>query len=182
MNESQAANSATPVPPERQWKGLAFGLAVGLPTMLIGILFVIFLYLAYDRARETRSWIPHPCIIEQSEVSWARHTPHSPIRYRPKIHYRYRIDDQSLTSKRIKRVDGSSSAKKAIEKTIANYPPGSTHTCFVDPKDPSFAILEHAPIAPIYTIWFPCLFILGGLGIIIGGIRAKTDRTHPLTR
>ncbi len=162
----------------RHLSGPAFGFAVGVPTTLIGIVFVVFLYLAYQRAKETRSWLPRPCVIEKSEIQWAKTTPHSPIRYRADIRYRYRLGDQSHTSTRIKRVDGSSADRKTVEQVIRNYPPGSIHTCFVDPQNASFAILEHATIAPIYTIWFPCLFILGGLGIIIGGTRSRSTQRN----
>lgn len=171
MTEAQAPRPEPSPPPAGRWRGIVFGLAVGLPTVLIGVVFVVFLYLAYERARQTRSWTPRTCVIEQSAVTWDRTTTHSPIRYRAHILYRYRIAGQSHSSARIKRVDGSSADKKTIERSIADYPPGSTHTCFVDPGDHSFAILEHAPLAPIYTIWFPSLFILGGIGIIIGSIR-----------
>ncbi len=60
-----------------------------------------------------------------------------------------------------------------MEELIATYPAGSTPTCFINPDDHEFAILEHAPLASIYTIWFPALFVVGGLGIILGGIRRR---------
>jgi len=167
--------------PRRHWKGFIFGLAMGIPTILIGILFCQFLYLAYLRAQETRSWTAVHCLIEESDVDWRKISPNSPLRYFPKIRYRYRVGDQSYLSKRLTRSDGSTSDKAKVKQRLAAYPPASTHLCFVDPKDPEFAILEHEPLAPIYSIWFPCLFILGGIGMIVGGARRREDSRENTT-
>jgi hypothetical protein len=35
----------------------------------------------------------------------------------------------------------------------------------VNPAEPSFAILKTDSLAPGYSIWFPALFVVGGLGI-----------------
>ncbi len=140
----------------------------------IGILFSQFLYLAYLRAEETRSWTAVHCLIEESDVDWSKISPNSPLRYFPKIRYRYRVGEQSYLSRRLTRSDGSTSDKAKVKRHVWRpIPSGSTHLCFVDPKDPEFAILEHEPLAPIYSIWFPCLFILGGIGMIVGGARRR---------
>jgi hypothetical protein len=46
--------------------------------------------------------------------------------------------------------------------------------CFVNPADPSFAILEKDSKAVIYTIWFPGLFVVGGLGMAVQALRKKS--------
>jgi hypothetical protein len=63
---------------------------------------------------------------------------------------------------------------KAREKQL-NYPPGSAQTCFVNPALPAEAVLEHASRAALYSIWFPLLFVVGGLGMLRGALkRART--------
>jgi hypothetical protein len=34
---------------------------------------------------------------------------------------------------------------------------------FVNPHDPTEVLIEHETKAPGYSIWFPALFLLGGL-------------------
>jgi hypothetical protein len=38
-------------------------------------------------------------------------------------------------------------------------------TCRVHPRDPDFAVLKPDSLAPGYSIWFPALFVVGGLGM-----------------
>jgi len=155
----------------RRWHPLILGLAVGIPFIAMGILFCSYLWGAYVRAKETRSWTPVSCLIEQSDIGWEKASEHSPIRYHVDLRYRYRFADQSRTSTKLKRLDVTSADKRKIEKLLRAYPAGSTLTCYVNPADADEAILKHAPLAPLYSIWFPSLFVLGGLGIVAGGAR-----------
>ena len=139
----------------------------------MGLLFCGYLYLAWEKAKETRGWAEVECIIEHSEVGWEKLSPNSPVRYHPEIRYRYRYDGQSYTSGRLGRVRKTSQDKRKIEKEIEGFPLGTKQQCFVDPENPEFAILDHAPLAPIYTIWFPMLFVVGGVGMIVGGLRRR---------
>jgi hypothetical protein len=45
--------------------------------------------------------------------------------------------------------------------------------CYVNPSDPTIAILKHGTRAALYSIWFPLLFVVGGLGIAWTAIRRK---------
>ena len=74
-------------------------------------------------------------------------------------------------------------AKAEAEKLAAEFPPGKMTTCRVNPRDPDFAVLKPDSLAPGYSIWFPGLFVVGGLGIALralvsnrGGKREKTLR------
>ncbi|MFP6880316.1 MAG: hypothetical protein VCA34_05170, partial [Roseibacillus sp.] len=37
---------------------------------------------------------------------------------------------------------------------------------------PSFAVLKRDSKAPGYSLWFPIIFVVGGLGIILGAVRS----------
>jgi len=133
----------------------------------------MMLWTAYSRAKETRTWTPVTCVIETSEIESFLPTPNSPKSYRLNLSYRYRFEGVSRVGTRLKRVDGNSTKPKLVGATAKTYRPGTSQTCYVNPVDPEFAILEHAPLAPLYSIWFPGLFVVGGLGIIIGASRPK---------
>jgi hypothetical protein len=73
----------------------------------------------------------------------------------------------------VKRVEGRSSHKEGTEERLEQYPVGKEVTAYVNPADPEFAILEHSSKAALYSIWFPCLFMVGGVGMIISALRKK---------
>ena len=43
------------------------------------------------------------------------------------------------------------------------FPVGSRVLAFVNPNDPTEVLIEHETKAPGYSIWFPALFLLGGV-------------------
>jgi hypothetical protein len=150
-----------------------FKAIMGLTLIAMGTGGTIFLWLSWQRAEETRSWKPVEAIVTVSEVLTERATPHSPPGYTPEVRYRYQYNGGSYTSHRIKRVDGPSSHKEAAEAVVAEHRPGKTVTCYVNPAQPDFAVLEQDSRAALYSIWFPLLFIVGGGGMIVSAFRSK---------
>ena len=49
---------------------------------------------------------------------------------------------------------------------MERWPVGKQVEAFVNPKAPKEAVLDHETKAPGYSIWFPGLFLVGGLGIL----------------
>lgn len=140
--------------------------ALGLALILPGAAFAVFLWISYVRAQETRRWTPTPCLILGSRVISEHASPHSPTVHRASIRYRYVFDGVTRTGDHILRVDGSSSDKEKAELLCRKYPAGRETECFVDPRHPDSAVLEHATRAGLYTIWFPLLFVAGGAGMV----------------
>ena len=98
-------------------------------------------------------------------------TPHSPVGYRFHVAYEYEFGGQRYTSDRFKPVDGPTSHVDRAKARLAQFPSGKAVVCYVDPGDPSEALLKRGSKAPLYSIWFPALFVLGGLGIMGGATR-----------
>jgi hypothetical protein len=42
--------------------------------------------------------------------------------------------------------------------------------CLVHPQNPALAVLKPDSLAPGYSIWFPGLFMIAGLGITINAL------------
>ncbi len=145
--------------------------ALGLLLVVPGLAFTVLLWNSYQRAEETRRWTPTPCLITFSELLTEHVTPNSPITYRAGIRYRYTVGGNVHESSRIQRVDGSSSDRSKVEILTRKYPAGRDATCFVNPAQPDFAVLEHATRAALYSIWFPLLFFAGGAGMIFSAWR-----------
>ncbi|MCE9518360.1 MAG: DUF3592 domain-containing protein [Verrucomicrobia bacterium] len=153
--------------------------ALGLGLIIPGAAFIVFLWISYDRAQETRHWKPTPCLILSSQVLSEHPSLHSPLAHRASVRYRYVFEGVTHTGDHIRRVDGPSSEKEKMEKLCAKYPPGRESECFVNPEQPDIAVLEHATKAGLYTLWFPLLFVAGGAGMIWSAWRRTHSQSSP---
>lgn len=147
---------------------------MGLVIMLAGGLFVGLLWLSYQRAEETRQWTPVQGLVLLSEVVSEKPTTHSEVAHRSAVRYSYEFEGVKHTGTRVKRVEGASADRSKAEKVVKAYPPGKVVTCFVNPAQPDFAIIEHATRAGLYSIWFPFLFVVGGAGMVWSALRRKS--------
>ena len=148
--------------------------AMGLFLALAGMTFTWVLWRAYSRAEETRAWIATPCTITTSTIRSERPSPNSNIAHRIDVRYLYQFNGQNHTGTRIKRVDGATTHDERAQATLTTYPIGLQTVCYVNPSDPTIAILKHGTRAALYSIWFPLLFVVGGLGIAWAAIRRKS--------
>ncbi|MEN9732130.1 MAG: hypothetical protein RLZ45_125 [Verrucomicrobiota bacterium] len=93
-----------------------------------------------DRAR-SRDWIPTPATIEMSRVvvssSHKGRTSHH-----PEVLYRYLWKGELHRSSTIG--GWGIRAESGTRKFVADHPVGSTTTCFVNPKDPTEAIMDRS--------------------------------------
>jgi hypothetical protein len=156
-------NEGTPVNFFSVIGGLVFGLLIAA----MGGYFVFALYVGGQRAKQTRLWAETPCLILSSRVEERRPTPNSPMQYLAVVEYEYTFDGATRRGKRIKRVEGPTSHRQRAEAKVADFPVGASAVCWVDPHAPQEVVLRHDSMAPLYTIWFPGLFVVGGAGIAV---------------
>lgn len=62
---------------------------------------------------------------------------------------------------------------RRLKESLEKYTTSSTHTAWVNPDVVGFAILEHDTKAAGYTLWFPALIMIGGLGMIAGAFKKE---------
>lgn len=152
----------------------------GLLIAGMGVLFIGVLWHAYQRAVETRSWPTVEATIITSRVGDKLVPRNTPPAYTWDLAYRYRFDGQEWTADRYRRVPTSSGDRERIERQVRENPVGSKVTAWVNPDDPSQAVLEHETKAALYTMWFPMLFVIGGGGMMWAclrrGNRAASER------
>lgn len=139
---------------------------IGLATALLGLLFVWLMGRSYLRAHAMRSWPEVPCVILASELNERRIDPNSAPEFQFSVQYGYEWQGQSFTGDHYTWRGSSWTSRKAqAEELLGTYPVGSRQTCRVDSGNPSFAVLKMDSQAAGYSIWFPGLFVIGGLGI-----------------
>ena len=128
---------------------------------------------SYLRAREMHAWPQVPCVVISSELAQRRHDQQSPLEFRLEVLYGYEWKGQRLTSDRFALRGSPWTSKRALaDKRLEEFPVGRKTVCWVNPENPEFAVLKPDSLAPGYSIWFPSLFVIGGLVIAARALSA----------
>lgn len=91
------------------------------------------------KLREAKHWHTTEAKIIKSEV---RKRPGSNAKYRFNISYRYQVNDREYTNDDIVIGGAITSGRTRAEKRQAQYPEGSVHTVFFNPRNAQEACLE----------------------------------------
>ena len=154
--------------------------AMGVVLIVAGSFFAWRLWLSYQLTSVSRSWPEIPCLIEASHIVSERPTPTSALAHEVKIRYRYEVGGISHVSTRIRHVEAAPSAHlDKVQAVQQQFPPGTRQVCRVNPADPADSVLLPGTRAALYSIWFPLLFVAGGVGMLVGIARRRTP-SHPL--
>ncbi|MCL1921682.1 MAG: DUF3592 domain-containing protein [Kiritimatiellaeota bacterium] len=159
--------------------GLLFFAAGGGITSFMGIRPLILL----DRAR---AWAETPAVIQ--EIDLRRHRARKGgTTYSLDILYQYEFSGQTHTSERFSFYSGSDSANYHRE-NYRRYKPFVTSkepvTCWVNPADPSEAVIDRAPRFEMvaFSSLFSLTFGLAGLGIMLGALASRRAAHDPGAR
>lgn len=164
--------SAPPAAVGGRW----FLVSLGISVALIGTVFVWLMWRSFDRAKEMRAWPQVECVILDSRIESRRHDPQSPTEYRHVLAFGYEFNGRLHSSDRITARGSSWSSKRGpVAASASRHPTGQRTRCHVNPDDPSFAVLRPDSFGPAYSLWFPCLFVIGGLGIALRALRPQRN-------
>lgn len=143
--------------------------AVGAALCFVAGVFLWLMGRSYLRAQDMMQWPQVPCIILKAEVEERKIAENVAPDFRLSILYRYELSGVDYESSRWE-IRGSMprSERQAVEELVQKYPAGSRQICRVSPENPTIAILKPDSRAAGYSLWFPALFFLGGVGMIIG--------------
>ncbi len=156
---------------EKSNAGAYYLAGIGLAVALVGGVFVYLLWSSFAQAKATREWKETACLVIRSQVD-ERSSEHISREYSWSVEYLYDFDGESYSSKfHTPRRAKWKSSKDHVKALMVKYPEGGKAVCFVNPSEPSQAILEHDSKAAGYSIWFPMLFVIGGMGITISSLR-----------
>ncbi len=144
---------------------------MGLFLVAIGAIFMSYLWNAYQRAKIMDPWVETPCRIVSAALDDSQQNQHYATKYRIDLSYEYEFKGKEFTGTRLKRLPSESADANKLRKKMAPYPVGTNTVCYVDPNDPEMAVLKKDSKAALYSIWFPALFSIGGLGIIFSTLR-----------
>lgn len=147
--------------------GGVFLLLIGGLLCLSGAVFCALMWGSFSNAMEMRSWTEVEAEIISAEVVDRKIGDAVPTEYAAKVSYGYFFKGQAYTSDKIDYRGTKWSKEKAkAEELGAEFSSVATHPAWVNPEKPSEAVLKLPTKAAIYSIWFPGLFFIGGLGIV----------------
>lgn len=153
----------------RLWK-----IGMGLVLIVVPLMFVQYLWNSYQRATVMDDWAETPCRIVSSGLDDTEVNQKGFPKYILEVEYTYEFEGESYTGDRVRRLPVESGDLKKVGKKLEQYPANKSTTCWVDPENPGMAVLEKDTKGALYSIWFPFLFVIGGLGMIVSALFRKS--------
>jgi len=150
---------------------LFFGLFLGM-----GLFFLVMLIGETVRDVATWGWDPTPCTIVSSEVEDSGDDEQP---FQASVRYRYVVDGREYLGDRVSRRTATESDVGKAQRRILRYEKNRETTCYVDPKDPSRAVLERSLPWTALMVLLPLIFVViggGGLFVIWRPGRAPKDQ------
>jgi Protein of unknown function (DUF3592) len=149
---------------------------IGFSLCLIGGLFIWLMMRSFIRAKEMTHWHQENALIVHSEVEKIDIPMGTSAEYRLDILFSYQFNGQHYRSYLYDLRGGMRvSDKEKIRQLTEKFYQGKSVICWVNPQHPETAVLRVDSRAAAYSLWFPGLFVLGGLGMIYGVWHKKTD-------
>jgi len=145
--------------------------------LLFGLGFTAFFVWPAVRVIQARSWSEVPCEILESRV--ASHAGEDGSTYSVEVLYRYRVDGREYTSDRYRFLGGSSSGYEGKARAVERIPSGTRTVCYVDPADPTEAVLVRRLTAEYLFVFLPLVFVgvgAGGMFVSLAGLRRREGR------
>jgi hypothetical protein len=150
-----------------------FLLLLGLVIAAMGAVFTSLMWDSYRRAAEMRAWPQTEAVILASELEERLHDDFSPKEYRLRILYGYEWEGERKTGEQwSSRGNPWSNKREVPARQLERFPAGARSTVYINPENPDFTVLQPDSKAAGYSIWFPALFVIGGVGIMFHGLRS----------
>jgi hypothetical protein len=125
------------------------------------------------RTIDAGNWLPTPCKVLQAEVR--SHDSDDGTTYSVDILYEYKFNSRTYKCDRYAFLGGSSSGYEGKARVVEQYRTAANLVCFVNPRDPSEAVLKRGFHAKLLLALFPLPFLLVGVGGMIHMLRGKKD-------
>lgn len=162
--------------------GRLIGTLFGGVFAVAGLAMLIFMtILPLYRTAIAQSWAEVDCDIKRSSILRHDGGDDGPT-YSIDILYFYDIEGKTYGSNRYSFASfGSSSGQKGKRKVANQYKVGQTATCFVNPNDPTRAVLQRGLTKANLWGLFPLPFFLIGIAVIYGSLfgTGKTGTWRP---
>lgn len=120
---------------------------------------------------EAKDWPEVPCTVISSRVK--SHEGDESTTYSVDIFYSYTVDGREHKSNRYSFMGGSSSGYDGKKAVVNAHPPGRKTVCYVNPDDPTEAVLERGYTSDLWFGLIPLVFVAVGAGGIFFTVRSR---------
>ncbi len=172
MAKGLSSHSTSP-PPSESLMGRLWKAGMGVFLILLGATFCWYLWASWQRAKAMDAWAAIPAEVVVSEVQPWQYSAISEVAYTPKVIYRFTWKDETYESDQVRRMPIRSAIEEKAQKWVERFPAGTNATAYVNPADPTESVLKKETKAAIMAIWFPFLFVVGGIGILVSAITPR---------
>jgi len=124
---------------------------------------VAFYFLAVrtvSRVVAARDWTPTPCVVVSSRVQ--SHRGDDSTTYSVDILYAYEFNGREFKSSAYGFMGGSSSGQDGKREIVRAHPPGRKTICYVNPSDPTDAVLQRGFTPMMLLGLIPLVFLFAG--------------------
>ncbi|HKV12026.1 MAG TPA: DUF3592 domain-containing protein [Thermoanaerobaculia bacterium] len=147
----------------------------GLVFALIGGVALWFMFIRpMSRFLAARSWQETPAVIEASQVLESSDS--DGTTYKVDVHFTYTFEGREYQSNRYNFLDAYSSGRSGKEEIVAYYSPGLRTVCWVNPENPSEAVLKKDFSASYLIGLIPLVFVLAGVGVMALGVKGGRSK------
>jgi hypothetical protein len=131
------------------------------------------------RILAARSWREVPCVVLSSRV--VAHSDSDGTTYSVDILYSYAVDGRELKANRYNFMTGSTSGYEGKAAIVARSLPGQRTVCYVNPADPTDAVLTRDATPDMWFGLLPLIFVaVGGGGMFFVWRAAKRKGGDPM--
>jgi len=142
---------------------------------LMGSFFELMIVREFLTRIKRCTWQEAPCAMLQSQVE---ETGNSDRPYALQVKYEYQYEDRSYQADSYAMDYRGSDSYDKTTKLAHRYAPGSQQRCYVNPKRPQQAVLVRGSLWFGLLLLFPLIFVVIGLGGMIGIWRTASNETR----
>ena len=151
----------------------------GLFALIGGVAFFFMGVRPVLKMLSARYWQETPCVVVSSEVR--SHSSDDGSTYSVNILYAYEINGREYRANRYHFMGGSSSGYAGKTAVVNRYPPRTKTVCFVNPDDPTDAVLERGFTKDLLFGLIPLVFVVVGVGGILFARRSAGRGSQALS-
>jgi len=138
---------------------------------------VMFWFLSVQPIKKTlaaESWVETPCKVLQAELREQRSS--KSTSYSVYVLYEYEVGGRTYKSDRYDFIGGSSSGREGKARVVQEYQSAERPVCYVNPANPSEAVLQRGFHAKLLVTVIPLPFLLVGVIGVVCTLRGKRSR------
>jgi hypothetical protein len=177
--QPQGAERLRPLTANRELK------RVGLSNLFIGICSLImscllggwaWMWPLWRTWQQTRHWKETSCLVVETNIR--KDNNYHGVSFQTEVQFEYEYGGRKLVGSRLDLSDNTGASVVEAERRLKGVHPGPAH-CFVNPSDPTQAVLRRTCYIDRFFGPFTMLWMVGSLGMVLAAGHSLRKRSRP---